>query len=339
MNLLPPLQKLTFALAVARELHFTMAARRLNITQPYLSRAIREYESELRFMLFRRNRRLVELTKAGRVFLSRANKMLAELNTVYSRTVEEARIVSRQNSSSFVIGYSAFIPSRLRCQIRTIQRAQFPALHLELRAATPMEALESITNGVFHAGVMLAPLDRDDLAYIPLRTDRLYVVFPRVHPPNSLGEIVLADLKTQPLIVPCSEAAHPGLRRWLLEQCAIAEFTPNIVEEVLSADNVYDLVLDGVGIAILPGEACEGLPPDLQSSPLANLEPLELVLAYRRDAPGQVQTVVAEISNSLRHFEHRRKIFSHPYGPGRRHVVPIASRRPRTNNWKASKTA
>lgn len=339
MSLTPPLQKLVFALAVARELHFGKAARRLNISQPYLSRTIQEYEGELRFALFRRDRRQVEVTEAGRVFLSHAGHMLAELNTAYSRAVEEARIVSRQNASSFVIGYSAFVPPPLRCQIRSIQRVRFPALHLELRAASPVEACESIASGVFQAGVMLAPLDRDDLAYVPLRTDRLHVVSPRIHPSNSAGEIALADLKTQPLIVPCSETAHPGLRRWLLEQCAATGFTPNIVEEVASADNVFDLVQDGVGIAILPGEACAGLSPDLQSSPITNLESLELVLAYRREAPWRVQKVVAEISNSLRHLEHRTKIFTHAHGSPRRTVVPIASRRPRTNNWRASKSA
>lgn len=339
MSLTPPLQKLEFALAVARELHFGKAARRLNISQPYLSRTIQEYEGELRFALFRRNRRQVEVTEAGRVFLSHASHMLAELNTGYSRAVEEARIVSRQNASSFVIGYSAFVPPHLRCQIRSIQRVRFPALHLELRAASPVEACESIVSGVFRAGVMLAPLDRDDLAYLPLRSDRLHVIFPRAHPPNGASEIALADLSTWPLIVPCSEKMHPSLRHWLLEQCAQAGFKPNIVEEVSSADNVFDFVQDGVGIAILPGEACEGLPPDLHSSPITNLESLELVLAYRREAPWQVQKVVAEIANSLRHLQHRTKIFAHAHGSPRRPVVPIASRRPRTNNWRASKTA
>src|SRR5260370_32272342 len=62
MGLTPPLQKLIFALAVVRELHFSRAARRLTISQPYLSRTIREFEGELRFLLFRRNRRVVEVT-------------------------------------------------------------------------------------------------------------------------------------------------------------------------------------------------------------------------------------------------------------------------------------
>jgi DNA-binding transcriptional LysR family regulator len=335
----PPLQKLVFALAVARELHFGRAARLLNISQPYLSRAIREYENELAFLLFRRNRRVVEVTNAGRAFLEHAKHTLAELDHAYSRAVDAARLISRQKASSLVIGYSDFVPSRLRCQVRSIQKGRFPALHLEFRAASPWETFESVASGLFHVGVTFAPLDRDDLAHIPLRSERLHAVFPRAQSTNGTREIALADLRTYPLIVPCSERTHPALRRWLLEQCANAGFTPNIVEEVSSAHNVFDRVQDGIGVAILTGEACDGIPPDLQCAPISDLAPLDLVLTYQRGAPLQVRTVVAEIATSLRHSEHRRKIFSRTTRSTTRPVVSIASRRVRTNNWKASNTA
>jgi DNA-binding transcriptional LysR family regulator len=230
MGLTPPLQKLVFALAVVRELHFGRAARRLNISQPYLSRTIREYEGELGFALFRRNRRIVELTAAGRAFLKHAKDILADLDNAYDRAVEAGRLISRQSASSLVIGCSAFVPPRLRCQTRTIQRLRFPTLHLELRIASPTETFESIRSGVFQAGVTYAPLDRDDLAKIPLGSERLHAVFPRAQLANGTGEIALTDLRTRPLIVPCSERTHPALRRWLLEQCEKAGFRPNIVE-------------------------------------------------------------------------------------------------------------
>ena len=228
----PPLQKLLFALAVARELHFGKAASRLNISQPYLSRTIREYEDELGFVLFRRNRRIVEVTKAGQVFLEPAKQMLAELDHAYVRSVDAARLTSRQKASTLVIGYSDFVPSRLRGEVRSIQRCKFPALHLEFRAASASETSESIASGLFHVGMTFAPLDRDDLVQIPLHSERLHAVFPRTPQlVNGNHEIALADLKAYPLIVPCSERTHPALRRWLFEQCAKAGFKPNIVEE------------------------------------------------------------------------------------------------------------
>jgi DNA-binding transcriptional LysR family regulator len=339
MSLTPPLQKLVFALAVARELHFGRAARRLNISQPYLSRAILEYESELRFALFRRNRRVVEMTSAGRTFLKHAREFLEGLDNAYARAVEAGRLISRQSASSLVIGCSAFVPQRLRCQARSIQRLRFPALHLELRVASPSETFESIRSGAFQAALTLAPLDRDDLAQFPLRFERLHAVLPRANSANDCGEIALADLRTHPLIVPCSERTHPAMHRWLLEQCAKAGFKPNIVEEVPSSDGVFDLVQDGVGIAILPGESCDGMPADLQCCPISNLEPVMVVLAYPCGAPTQVQKVVTEIANSLRHFEQKRKIFSRAVRSAKRPVVSIASKRPRTNSWRASNTA
>lgn len=335
----PPLQKLLFALAVARELHFGRAASRLNISQPYLSRAIREYEGELGFVLFRRNRRFVEVTKAGRALLEPAKHMLAELDCAYDRSVDAARLISRQRASSLVIGYSDFVPSRLRSQMRSIQRGRFPALHLEFKAASASETFESITSGLFHVGVTFAPVDRDDLIRIPLRSERLHAIFPRTQTTNGDREIALADLRVYPLIVPCSERTHPALRRWLLEQCARAGFRPNIVEEVSSAHNVFDLVQDGIGVAILTGEACDGIPPELQCALISDLDSLELVLIYRREAPSQVRAIAAEIANSLRQYEHGRKIFSGATHSTKRSVVSIASRRSRTNSWKASNTA
>jgi hypothetical protein len=52
-----------------------------------------------------------------------------------------------------------------------------------------------------------------------------------------------------------------------------------------------------------------------------------------------VLKVVTEIANSLRHFEQKTKIFSRALGSAKRPVVPISSKRPRTNNWRASNTA
>ena len=334
-----PLQKLIFALAVERDLHFTKAAARLNVSQPYLSKVIRKFESELGFLLFHRNRRVVEITPTGRNFLEYVRDMLADLDSSYGRAVDTGRIMARQDASSFVIGYSAFVASRLRCQIRAIQRARFPALRLEMREACPAETLDSIAGSVFQAGLTYAPLDRSDLTQIPVSREQLHVVFRPTQFSNDQRQIALADLRSQALILPCSERTHPALRHWFLEQCAKAGFTPNIVEDVSSAASAFDLVEDGVGLLILPGSACEGLPPELESAPIANLERVALVFAFRRNATAAVQKIVCEITKSLRNFERKRKIFCEPRSSPKRSVVPIDSKRSRTNNWKASSNA
>lgn len=335
----PPLQKLIFALAVARELHYGKAASRLNISQPYLSRAIREYESDLRFALFRRTRRIVELTPAGRELLQRSPQMLADLNKAYDRAVESARILARRNASTLVIGFSPLIPSTVRCDIRSIQRRRLPSLHVEFKAASPSEVLEFIGSGVFHAGLTLSPVHRDDLVQVPLRPERLYAVFPRPESPNGIRELALDGLMSHPLILPWSERTEPTLRRWFTQECANVGFAPQIVDDAASLDNAFDLVQDGVGVAVLPAHVCEAAPHEVQCVPISNLQPLTLTLAHRRESPAQIHKIVAEMASSLRQSAHGRKIFAVSQRPAKRPVVPIASKRPRINNWRASNTA
>ena len=55
MSIPPPLRKLQYVLAVARELHFRRAAERLNVSQPYISRQIKEFEADIGFNIFRRD--------------------------------------------------------------------------------------------------------------------------------------------------------------------------------------------------------------------------------------------------------------------------------------------
>jgi len=86
------LRHLRYFIVLAEELHFTHAAGRLHIEQPPLSRAIKELEDELGFMLFERDRRGTRLTAAGTAFLQDVRRLFT--------TLEQAR----QNVKAIKVG-------------------------------------------------------------------------------------------------------------------------------------------------------------------------------------------------------------------------------------------
>ena len=98
------LRQLRYFIAVAEELHFGRAARRLHMSQSPLSRAIRELEHDLGLVLFVRTTRRVELTPAGAVLLDRSRRALAELDGA----IIEARRTADPQHGVLGVGYGPF---------------------------------------------------------------------------------------------------------------------------------------------------------------------------------------------------------------------------------------
>src|ERR1051325_3261394 len=94
----PDLRRLRYFVAVAEELHFGRAARRLNVSQPPLSVQIRTLEREVGTPLLIRTQRRVELTDAGRVLLDEARRLLSQA---------EAAVVHARRAAQGTVGHLA----------------------------------------------------------------------------------------------------------------------------------------------------------------------------------------------------------------------------------------
>src|SRR6478735_10107363 len=137
--------------AVAEELHFGRAARRLHMTQPPLTQAIAQLERLLGVRLFERSKRSVELTAAGAALLPQARELLARAQSLPAQARAAAGGAIGRLRIAFVstVGFS-LLPEWLRAF-----RARHPQVQMELIEATGDVQLEAIARGEIDAGFML----------------------------------------------------------------------------------------------------------------------------------------------------------------------------------------
>src|SRR5262245_61616430 len=100
------LRHLRYFVAVAEELHFGRAAKRLSMSQPPLSRQIQGLEEELGFPLFIREYHKVELTSAGQVYLAQVRRILDQLEVAK----QDAVAVASGRKGRIRIGYGVHLP-------------------------------------------------------------------------------------------------------------------------------------------------------------------------------------------------------------------------------------
>lgn len=235
--------------AVAEELSFTRAARRLHLAQPALSRHIRTLEEKIGTRLFDRQPRAVALTAAGRVFHEDSRGLLAQL----VRAGETARRAALGEESRLRIGFvSAVLGGEIMRVLRRFREAH-PAVQLLLHDLLPAEQMRLIAEGRLDAGfVGLLPTERTaGLRFVPWHRERLFVFVPSGHPLSRRSRVEVGALRGERFVAVSSEAA-PAFSARVHDLCRQAGFRPRIVLESSRAQAVAIMVAAGCGVAILP---------------------------------------------------------------------------------------
>jgi DNA-binding transcriptional LysR family regulator len=219
------LRHLRYFVAVAETLHFSRAANRLHLTQPALSRQIRDLEAELGASLLRRHGTATSLTPAGSAFLVRTREILAAVD----RATTEARTAGRQLRLGHygTLWLDHFAPA-LRAFTR---RSPGLALHTEERTAAGL--IDGLRRGELDfalLGTADAALKRE-FATRRLVELPLLIALGAANPLAKRRRLALADLAAADWIA-WDEAAFPGRTALLERAAATAGFRPRVVGSV-----------------------------------------------------------------------------------------------------------
>jgi DNA-binding transcriptional LysR family regulator len=274
---MPELRHLRYFVAVAEELNFSRAAKRLHMAQPPLSATIRQLEQELGTALFVRTTREVRLKEPGRLFLDGARRTLAEAD----RAVAAARRAGAGELGRLSVAFSWGARFETLPAIGQAFRARHPDVELLAQEMWNVSMIPALQSGAVDVAVALCPEPAPGVASEVIRSERLVTLLAASHPLADADAIALDRLADEAFVL-FPRAIAPRLYDALIDVCRRAGFEPKLRSEALHT--IWTL---GVAADVpLVGLACESvatdLPPGVVAVPLTEpAETLETCLLWR----------------------------------------------------------
>lgn len=236
------LRVLRYFLETAREGNMTRAAERLHVTQPTLSKQIKELENELGKKLFERHNFSVSLTEEGMILRKRAEDLLA----IADKIEDEFKTMDQVTGGTIHIGCAeSKLIKYLAKAVKNLNN-QYPNVHFNILSGDTAQVTEKLDNGVLDMAFIVEPPDLSKYNYVEIPEEDIWGVFiPKEHALAKKESITINDLLPYPVM--CSEQSlRVDIPRWGGE----AADKLNVVANFNLANNGLTFVREGVGLAL-----------------------------------------------------------------------------------------
>jgi DNA-binding transcriptional LysR family regulator len=265
------LRRLRYFVTVAEERHVGRAAQRLHMSQPPLSRSVRELEDELGCELFVRGPRGVRLTAAGEVLLEEARALLDRAERAKHRVAQQAG-----GARTLRIGVLGPGEAVLSAPAAAVFGRRHPDAEVGLHQGDLADPTMGLADGRIDVAVTWTPFDETGLVTRTLRTDRCYVAVADADPLAASDPPTRAELRGRPAVRLPTGADSAWRAYWQVDADG-----PGPV--VRSLDECLHAVLWQRSLALVPAlavrrHAVEGI----AYRPVRDIAPSRLVLAWRR---------------------------------------------------------
>jgi len=283
------LRHLRYFVVVAEEQNVTRAAERLHLSQPPLSRQIRDLEDELGVELFRRTAKSLALTQAGKVFLGEARAVLLRAD----QAVEAARIAGKKCAGHLRVGYAPSLTARFLPETLRAFGAAFPDVHVTLHDLSTEECRVQLAARKLDLALTVEPPGPEKgLVFEKITSFPILCAVSRSHPLARRRTVNLKELAAEPFVV-YAESDYPEYVASLRERALAAGFRPNIVGEYDGATGLITAVESGRGVALVASTLQCLAGPRLAFVPLQPpLPPATMGAAYPIGAPAAVTDFV-----------------------------------------------
>ncbi len=270
------LRLLRYFVAVAEERHFGRAASRLHMTQPPLSRAIRQLEADLGVVLLRRSATGVTPTPAGDALHAEACALLEQAEQA------RARVMAGAGAATLTVGTLADSAAMASTGLAATFRRRHPEVAIRFREADFTDPTAGLRNGLVDVALTRSPFDDTGISMLTLRSDEVGAVLRTDDPLAGRGPLRLADLADRPWFQ-LPEGTDPIWRAYWNGATPVGERRAGPVVRTVNECTQAVLWNGTVGIAPLTHAMHDGL----TWAPLSDMPPSPLVVAWAtgRESP------------------------------------------------------
>jgi LysR family transcriptional regulator, benzoate and cis,cis-muconate-responsive activator of ben and cat genes len=243
------LRHLRYFVAVAEAENVSRAALKLHVSQPALSRQIRDLEGELGFLLLERTAKSVRLTEAGRAFLGEARAVLERAEDA----VRTARSIATGSLGELHLGYAPSPTARLLPPTLRAFQAALPNVRVKLHDLSTEEMLTGLREGKLQIALLVRPTRAmlRGLRFEELIRDPMRLAVPPSHPFARLRAITLTRAASEPWVA-LSREEYPEYHEFLDALFSRTKEKPRIVQEYEGTASLVSAVESGRGLAMAP---------------------------------------------------------------------------------------
>jgi DNA-binding transcriptional LysR family regulator len=236
-----------YFIAVAECLNFRKAAQQLHVAQPPLSRQIRQLEEYLGVALFVRDKRKVELTKAGHAFLEEARKLIVQAG----HAADVARHAQKGEFGTIKIGIASGLGGVVSKAVFE-HRRRFPTIEVECRDIFSNFQNEALRRHEIDVGFLRPPVDRVNFECELLYEEEFVVILPKSHRLAKRRSLRLKDIAEEPLIM-FDRTFSTGLYDKIVGMFSRQGFTPHLIVTHVEAHEEAGAIMVASGKAIFVG--------------------------------------------------------------------------------------
>jgi DNA-binding transcriptional LysR family regulator len=259
------LRHLRYFVAVAEEENVSKAALKLHVSQPGVSRQIRDLEDEIGFQLLERSAKSVRLTAAGKVFLKEARDVLQQVEAA----VKKARAVAGGTAGEINVGYAPSLTVQILPPLLRKFQEQFPRVRVILHDLSSEEMLAQLASKKLQVALTVPPPRKlmRDLAYMELAQYAMCVAVAPHHALADLKAITLQQVAKEPLIG-YTRQDYPEYHEEIGRLFAKAGLKADFAEEHEGANSLTAAVEAGRGMALVTNSIACMVGPRLRLIPL-----------------------------------------------------------------------